>query len=265
MSRNIAFFGQNYIASSGIDSDAQAFLTATGITDATITTAINDLVVGMKNDNIWTKMKAVYPFVGGTATTHKYNLKDPQDTNAAFRITFSGTITHNSDGITPAVGSTTNTNLNVKTLTNNDTHMSFYNRTSTNNQNSQDIGTGQTTPRMSLFLNFLGINLYSDCYDTSGGRITGSNTNPLGFYIQTRTSSTDHRLFKNGSQFGITTNTNTVDITTLNDTIKIGMNPGSGFIRNCAFASIGSGLDTTESQNFSTLVVAFQTKLGRNV
>ena len=31
-------------------------------------------------------MKAIYPFVGGTATTHKFNLKDPADINAAFRL-----------------------------------------------------------------------------------------------------------------------------------------------------------------------------------
>ena len=59
------------------DADAQAFLTAASITDPTISGAINTLVVQMKADNIWTKMKAIYPLVGGTATTHKWNLKNP--------------------------------------------------------------------------------------------------------------------------------------------------------------------------------------------
>ena len=68
-----------YLASltPAIDPDAQAFLTAAGITDATITSAINTLVVDLKGYNIWTKMKAVYPFVGGTAAAHKFNLKNP--------------------------------------------------------------------------------------------------------------------------------------------------------------------------------------------
>ena len=83
-----------------LDPDAEAFLTATGITDETITSAIDGLVVDLKAAGIWTKMNAIYPYVGGTATTHKYNLKDPQDLDSAFRIGWVGTITHNSNGVT---------------------------------------------------------------------------------------------------------------------------------------------------------------------
>ena len=57
------------------DTDAQAFITAAAITDPTQQAAINTLVVDLKGYSIWTKMKAVYPFVGGTAATHKFNLK----------------------------------------------------------------------------------------------------------------------------------------------------------------------------------------------
>ena len=64
------------IASSGasFDADAQAFITAAVITDNTQITAINTLVTDLKAYNIWSKMKALYPFVGGTASTHKWNL-----------------------------------------------------------------------------------------------------------------------------------------------------------------------------------------------
>ncbi len=55
------------------DTDVLAFITATSITDATQQTAINTLVTDLKTANIWTKMKALYPFIGGTATTHKFN------------------------------------------------------------------------------------------------------------------------------------------------------------------------------------------------
>jgi len=83
------------------DADAQAFITAAAITDATQQAAIDTLVKGMKADGIWTKMKAIYPFVGGTATTHKWNLKDPRDLDAAFRLVFNGGWTHSSTGATP--------------------------------------------------------------------------------------------------------------------------------------------------------------------
>ena len=83
----------------GLDPDAQAFLTATGITDPTIEGAINTLVIDLKAASLWTKMYAIYPFVGGTSTTCKYNLVDPQDTNAAFRIDFAGSWTFTSSGV----------------------------------------------------------------------------------------------------------------------------------------------------------------------
>jgi hypothetical protein len=81
------------------DPDAQAFIDAAVITDTTQKAAINQLVLDLKSANIWTKMLAVYPFVGGSATSHKWNLKNPLDTNAAFRLVFSGGWTHNSLGI----------------------------------------------------------------------------------------------------------------------------------------------------------------------
>ncbi len=72
------------------DTDAQAFLTAAAITDETIGGAINTLVLAMKAASIWDKAVAVYPFVGGSASTHKFNLKNPADTDEAYRMTFAG-------------------------------------------------------------------------------------------------------------------------------------------------------------------------------
>ena len=84
----------------GFDPDAQAFITAAGITDTTQKNAINTLVLDLKAYAIWPKFIAIYPYVGGTATTHKFNLVDPLDDNAAFRITWNGGVTHNANGIT---------------------------------------------------------------------------------------------------------------------------------------------------------------------
>lgn len=81
------------------DSDASAFLTAAGITDNTQKTAINDFVAALKNASIWSKMLAIYPFVGGSAAAHKFNLKDPQDTNGAYRLAFGSGVTHSSAGM----------------------------------------------------------------------------------------------------------------------------------------------------------------------
>jgi len=80
------------------DPNAQAFLNAAVITDVTQANAVNSLVIGLKADGLWTPMQALYPFVGGTATQHKYNLKDPRDVDGAFRLNFQGGWTHNANG-----------------------------------------------------------------------------------------------------------------------------------------------------------------------
>ena len=118
-------------AAAALDPAASAFISAAGITDATQISAINNLVVGMKSDGIWTKMKAIYPFVGGTATAHKWNLKDPRDLDAAFRLVFNGGWTHSSTGATPnGTNGYADTKFNANTnLTNGNFHLSFYSRT----------------------------------------------------------------------------------------------------------------------------------------
>ena len=58
------------------DADAFAFVEAAGIADQTQQAAINNLVIGLKINNLWNKMQVVYPFVGGSAYAHKFNLKN---------------------------------------------------------------------------------------------------------------------------------------------------------------------------------------------
>ena len=84
-----------------IDTDCAAFLTATGITNPTISGAVCTLVTSLKSANLWTKLNAIYPMVGGTATTCKFNLKNPADTNAAFRLNFVGGWVFSSNGALP--------------------------------------------------------------------------------------------------------------------------------------------------------------------
>jgi hypothetical protein len=79
--------------------EAKAFIQAAGLIDENQMKAVGTLVFDLKNYNLWDKMKAIYPFIGGTANTHKFNLKDPRDINAAYRLAFTGTWYHTSQGI----------------------------------------------------------------------------------------------------------------------------------------------------------------------
>jgi hypothetical protein len=102
---------------SGFDADAQAFLTAAAITDDTQKSAVNTLVRDLKRFGLWTKIKAFYPFVGGTAASHKLNLIDPRDTDTAYRLTFSGGWTHTSMGAQcNGTNATSNTYLSLRTV-----------------------------------------------------------------------------------------------------------------------------------------------------
>ena len=55
------------------DSDAQAFIAATGLTGTTEVNAVNNLVANLKSYGLWSKMKAIYPFVSDTVNTISYS------------------------------------------------------------------------------------------------------------------------------------------------------------------------------------------------
>jgi hypothetical protein len=267
---------QSYVAAGGgTDADAQAFITAAAITDATQQSAINTLVVDLKAYGIWTKMKALYPFVGGTASAHKFNLKDPRDLDAAFRLVFSGGWTHSSTGALPnGTNAYADSKLNAGTvLVSNSTHLSYYSRTNTNPlaANIFEIGVAN----FSLNKRFtMCIRTTGDVFGTQSGAvastINSSNTDARGLFIGTRTSTTAIAQYKNGvSQ---TSNTISDTVTLDSASVWIGAIQNVGNLtaafwsnRQCAFASIGDGLTDTEAANFYTAVQAYQTTLSRNV
>lgn len=76
----------------GYDTDAQAFFTAVEGGGDTLTTTekdgTNQLVLDFKSSGVWSKLQAFYPLVGSTSTSCKWNLMDPRDLDAAFRLTY---------------------------------------------------------------------------------------------------------------------------------------------------------------------------------
>ena len=258
-----------------LDPDAVAFLTAAAITDPTITSAINTLVLDMKGYGIWTKMKAIYPFVGGTATTHKYNLKNPADTNAAFRLVFSGGWTHSSTGALPnGTNAYADTFLSPSTsLTNNNTHISYYSRTNTSGPNKGLIGAsvgGSFIPLFTIYGRSGSNVFFMDSYSYTTNRNQGSEPTGQSFLLNTRISSTSFKSFRNNLLVATSPNTNADNVTGINFPISIGgLNLGGSVSQfsnfQCAFASIGDGLTDTEASNFYLAVQAFNTSLFRQV
>lgn len=263
-----------------IDPDAQAFITAASITDPTQQTAINNLVVGLKSNGLWTKMNAIYPFVGGTSTTHKWNLKDPRDLNAAYRLVFSGGWTHSSTGATPnGVNAYADTFLIPSTVLNY-ASLSYYSRTST-----AEIGTGDA--------NGIVVGVRSDNTTVNNAlnlRVKSNPTNNNDFFYSRTGSATNNsvrivdssglglfsgaldatssKIYRNGVNLGgslLSFSRNTPNLS-----IYLGALNNKGFggeysLKESAFAHIGDTLDSTEMANLYTVVQAFQTTLGRQV
>ena len=254
----------------GNDPDAQAFITATGIS-GTNATATNQLVLDLKAANIWTKMKAVYPMVGGTATTCKFNLKDPRDLDAAYRLAFSGGGTHSANGYLPnLVNSYANTFLVPSSdLSLNSSHLSFYSRTNSTGSYC-DIGSGNNSTSIGyiqLLSKWIDNKFYAEINDNDFSDNTVADS--LGLFIGSRTSSTNVKTFKNNSAI---TNKTTA-LSTFRPSVSITIcarNLQNGGVttysnRQCAFASIGDGLTDAEALALYNAVQTFNTTLARQV
>ena len=263
---------QNYNAqvsrfSASYDSDAQAFFTAAGITDTTQKNAVNQLVLDLKSYSLWNKMNAIYPFVGGTATTHKYNLKDPRDLNAAYRLSFAGGWTHSSNGVTPnGVNGYADTYFdgNVGAIGCYNRNTNFAMGTKYDEWEGGDYpvysipwiylfgrsGTIQNTVDQQNTVNPAGASLpfAHITYDTQQRLYTNGNlVNSNAFYTSAPSAPTGYPIWIGG----------------LNDNGRF--NNPTYFGGTSSFSFISGTLNSTESANLNTAVQSFQTTLGRNV
>ena len=255
------------------DPDATAFLTAAGITDSTQQNAVNQLVLDMKTANIWTKMKAVYPFVGGTASTHKWNLVNPVDSDAAFRLVFSGGWTHSNTGALP---NGTNAYADSK----------FDKANFNTNINSYSLGVYLNSPLISTRYHFGAsggssnqvISLRANNASEKTGYLetafylltkTGLNTTTQqGFWAISKRATNDRAMICSDGTFVY--RTESAGVTQNSYTIFFGAQNAAGSptqydTMSHAFDFIADGLDDTELTNLRIAVQTFQTTLGRNV
>lgn len=275
---NLAITTKTYVPLGGAstDADAQAFITAAGITNATQQSAVNQLVLDLKGYSIWTKMKAIYPIVGGTATTHKWNLKDPRDLDAAFRLTFATGYTHSSNGMLPngtSAYADTKFKPSVNGMTTTSGHISIYSRTNVE-QTSCDFGSSTSpgvgaisAPEQVILTRYTALGFVS-VYGDYNSNLQVANANSQGFYITNRNSATNTTGYKNGVR--VINAAATSGLANLVLVISAETQNGAPGIsrystRQIAFASIGDGLTDTEAANFYTAVQNYQTTLARQV
>lgn len=265
---NSMFLGSTLLSGGGgssFDPDAQAFITAASITNPTQQAAINTLVVDLKGYSVWTKMQAVYPFVGGTASTHKFNLKNPLDTDAAFRGIFVGGWTHSNLGAIPnGVNAYMDTKFKPNLGTLNSNALGYYIRTVNTSTTSDPINMGafDSVTAASLLRNTAS----AVTGRLNGNFVNGSITGGTGLFSISKTSSTTTNVYKNSTSVGSgnsggTLSANNVFIGDLN----VSGFPYSAVNSQFAFAYMCDGLSGTEITNLYTAVQAFQTALSRNI
>lgn len=243
---------------------------------------IFSLVNGLKNIGIWDKMKAVYPFIGGNAYKHKYNLKDPRDVNQAYRLTFSGTVTHTSNGIK---GNSSNAysvtylpqNFNGDYLIS----MGYYSYENINAViNNYTVEMGVRAGITNLQEASLSIRHDNTSPTNVSGLTSGSLggtvlpfgqsvvSNTIGLFSVSRLTTSDIKIYKGGEIVASSTATETA--TTIPGVFYIGgLNQASGSpnyfsARGCSFAYISKALTELEVAELSNIVENYQSILSRN-
>ena len=247
------------------------FIAATGITDATIISALTTLesdltaagIIDYSNPSL-NKIKALHPLVGGTAGTHKYNFLDPRDLDAAFRLTFYGGWTHDANGVTGnGINSYADIHLNpFANFTTDSYHYGVYVRLDINALECI-YGNYNGSTGDNLFPRYFG-DLYSRLSDNDSSITTNSDAS--GYYLGVRNSSTNKNIYKNNTK----TSKTSTRFGFANMNIYLGSYNYSGTLgavssNNIAFFHAGSVLDDTEAGNLYTAIQTFQTALGRQV
>jgi hypothetical protein len=244
------------------DADAAAFFnrvtTAGGTLSTTEKQAVNQLVLDLKANSLWTPMKAIYPMVGASAAACAQNLK-----SASFTGVFNGGWTFASTGATPngTTGFMTTGFIPSAQLSSQDsTHLSTYIRTTTTGNQIFIGGTNGVSNCYVLNFGIMAVNS-----GDAGGVINTSGTN--GFFLNTRTNSANMDQYKNNT---LLINRSSPSNGFTSQQIYVGGYNNAGVLllpsnNQTAFASLGEGLTGTQESNFYTAVQAFQTTLSRQV
>jgi len=243
-----------------VDPDAFRFIEVANIIDQTQITAINNLVAGLKANSLWDKMQVIYPFVGGTAYAHKWNLKNPADTDAAFRIQYFGAVNHSNDGVT-STGGYINTYFNPTFLEQSSSfHYSLYIYSATLSSNAGILEGGTATVYRPSVFGTMQVSNYQTSVFNPG------QVNIPGFIVNTRTDASIATLYRYLTT-GNFTNTNSSAFSSNTNNIYLLGGPASqpyttGILN---FASLGPGLTADESSTLNTVVRNFNIALSRNV
>ena len=256
------------------DADAQAFFTASGVTDLTQKNAVNQLVLDLKSNSLWTEMRALYPIVGGSATAHGKNLISP----SLYSLNFSSGWTHSSTGMLPnGTSAFARTGFSPSTIftSKDDSGVSYYSRTNRTKDYGVPFGCYDASNSISylsrLSSNQSVLKLNTNTFTTT---VINSVTDSRRLWTLNRNSSTQQSAFRNGTNL-VTANVTSAALPTAE--LIIGANNpltsiGSSSVsmeyydnEEYSIFMFHDGLTGTQISTLNTIVTTFQTSLSRNV
>jgi hypothetical protein len=208
---------------------------------------------------LWTKFIAVYPMEGGSANTTKWNLKDPRDLDAAYRLTFYGTPVYSVAGVLfPTLSEYADTHVNDSILNYNDNSISYYSGTQ-NTISGYDMGCYDGASPY----NEMAIYHTSDASNWFGYYDFGPEpASTIGLFMFSSTTSNVTR-YENGSVINSSGKAPTMGFTGYSILIGKVSNAATGGQKECELATIGSGLTDAQAFTFYNIVQNFETALGR--
>ena len=212
--------------------------------------------------DVWAKVLGIWPMLGGTAAAHKFNWKNPADTDAAYRLTFPNGATHAATGVAWN-GTSQYANTFLTGLVANNATLGYYARNRSTTANDVSIGTLSQEIYIQL-KNSAGQQIFS----SGGGGTTAGGTQAAGGWVLGTALGTSRATYNGAVGVSTTTNAN-AGTTTANiflGTASNGANPSANYSNaECALALVGLGLTQAEAEAVGRYVVAYQTALGRNV
>jgi hypothetical protein len=238
--------------SGGIDPTVQTFISSTyaNITDVAQVSALNYLVTSLKENGLWNRIRLLYPFVGGNATSHRFNLINP----ALYAITFTGSFVHNSSGIsgTTSANATATTGFPDAALDITNLSFGYYGTWNATGQ----ITFGNTTLSSGATFAFAG-----NSVRVGSGTLQSATTPVSGLQAVTNISGTTCQFFRN--QFGLanftrgTTLSASAWIIQLSTTTNVNINQ-------MKLAWIGDAYTEAEMQIFNDIIDGYQVLLSRS-
>jgi hypothetical protein len=252
------------VAQTPLDGDTIRFLNASGLTGQNQVFAIDTLVKDLKYAELWSKFQIIYPFVGTTAALQKWNLKNPQDTNGAYRLTFVNGGTHDTRGYTSdGVNDYGNTNLIGTSMGGglNDFHVSYYIKDNTAVA-TFDMGTRNNTNWLSSnFINASG-DMTTRAFNNNSTAMAHSHT--TGLATVSRASSANYLMAINNTsatatQTSVGRPAYNLYLGAYNDFGTAGL-----FVnRTFQFFSVGTAITLAQHTKLWNIVAEYQSNLNR--